>query len=167
MIRLALVTLAAVTLVSAGVASASNGKTRVQVDRFADEYSFAADCGGFQNVVSGKEHVDVTEIYAAGDGTLLQTVFQVGFAETDTNSVTGKSHRLHGVAHEVWDYASNTRTLTGAVFTGTEPGSGTYVQDTGRISMTLDTYEAFFVAGPHEAFFAGGIDAVACAALAS
>ena len=31
--------------------------------------------------------------------------------------------------------------------------------------MTLDTYEAFFVAGPHEAFFSGGIDPVVCAAL--
>jgi hypothetical protein len=39
------------------------------------------------------------------------------------------------------------------------------VQDTGKISMTLDTFEAFFVAGPHEAFFSGGIDPVVCAAL--
>jgi hypothetical protein len=32
--------------------------------------------------------------------------------------------------------------------------------------MTLDTRIAQFVAGPHAAFFAGGIDPVACAALA-
>jgi hypothetical protein len=162
--KVALVTLVAV-LASAGVAAASNGKTRVQVDRFADTYLFAVDCGGFQDVASGNEHVDVTEVYSTEDGTLLQTVFQVGFTETDTNSVTGKTLRLHGVAHEVWDYASNTRTLSGAVFTGTDPGHGTWVQDTGKISMTLDTFEAFFVAGPHEAFFSGGIDPVVCAAL--
>ena len=162
--RIALIAIV-IVLASAGLASASNGTTRVQVDRFADTYVFGVDCGGFQNIASGREHVDVTEVYAADGGRLLQTVFQVGFTETDTNSVTGKTLRLHGVAHEVWDYASNTRTLDGAVFTGTEPGHGTWVQDTGRISMTLDTYEAFFVAGPHEAFFSGGIDPVACAAL--
>jgi len=32
------------------------------------------------------------------------------------------------------------------------------VQETGRIVMTLDTHEAFFVAGPHPAFFNRGID---------
>ena len=88
--KLALVTLVAL-LATAGIASAANGKTRVQVDRFADTYLFAVDCGGFDDVASGNEHVDVTEVYAADDGTLLQTVFQVGFTETDTNSVTGKT----------------------------------------------------------------------------
>ena len=32
--------------------------------------------------------------------------------------------------------------------------------------MTLDTHEPLFVAGPYEAFFAGGIDYPVCAALA-
>ena len=67
--KVAFVTLVAV-LASAGVAAASNGKTRVQVDRFADSYLFAVDCGGFQDVASGKEHVDVTEVYSTEDGTL-------------------------------------------------------------------------------------------------
>ena len=65
----------------------------------------------------------------------------------------------------MWDYASNTRTITGAVFVGNSPG-GKWVQDTGRITMTLDTRIASFVAGPHEAFFATGGSILACAALA-
>ena len=101
----------------------------------------------------------------ATDGELLQTDLPHRLQETDTNSVSGKSLRLHGAANEVWDYASNTRTITGAVFVGNSPG-GKWVQDTGRITMTLDTRIALFVAGPHEAFFAGGVDLLACPALA-
>jgi len=32
--------------------------------------------------------------------------------------------------------------------------------------MTLDEHEASFVAGPHEAFFGGGLVVVGCAAMA-
>lgn len=69
--------------------------------------------------------------------------------------------------HEVLDWASHTRTLSGNVALGTKPGGGTYIQETGRITMTLDTREALFVAGTHEAFVAGGIDVPVCAALAA
>lgn len=63
---------------------------------------------------------------------------------------------MHGVKNEVWDYASNAPTASGAVYIGTERGQGTYVQDTGRIVMTLDTRVAQFIAGPHEASSAAG-----------
>jgi hypothetical protein len=160
----------AAVLVPAGVASA-NGKERVLVESFTESYAFAVDCGdfgpyAFENEVGGSARVRVTDILDRESG-LLQTVFHIVLRETDTNSVSGKSLPLHGAVHEVWDYASNTRTLSGAVFVGTERGGGTYVQDTGRITMTLDTRVAQFVAGPHEAFFAGGVDPVVCAALAS
>jgi hypothetical protein len=56
--------------------------------------------------------------------------------------------------------------IDGKVWLGTKPGSGTYVHDTGRIVMTLDTNEPLLVAGPHEAFLAGGVDIPVCAALA-
>jgi len=67
----------------------------------------------------------------------------------------------------VWDYASNTRTLTGAVFMGMRPGKGTYIQDAGRITLTLDTRIAQFVAGKHEAYFGSGVDYAVCRALAA
>lgn len=160
-----------VILIAAGVADASKGKTRTVVDRFSGPYAFNIDCGDFgpyefENLVAGHERIRVTDVFG-DDGSLLQTVFHIQFDEIDTNSGTGFALPLKGAVHEVWDYASNTRTLNGAVFIGTTPGGGTYVQDTGRITMTLDTREAQFVAGPHEAFFGGGIDPVVCAALAA
>ena len=159
--------MAALAVVS--VAAAASGKQRLIVDQFSDSYSFAVDCADFgpydfENLVSGRERIQVTDVLSR-DGTLLQTVFQMHIDETDENSETGFRLPLKGAVHEVWDYASNTRTLSGVVFIGTSPG-GTYVQDTGRITMTLDTREAQFVAGPHEAFVSGGIDPVVCAALA-
>jgi hypothetical protein len=156
-------------LAMVGVATASEGKSRIVVESFSESYAFSADCTefgpyAFEIEVVGDVKVRVTDVFAA-DGELLQTVIHVVFRETDTNSVSGKSVPLHQAANEVWDYPSNTRTITGAVFVGNSPG-GTWVQDTGRIAMTLDTRIASFVAGPHEAFFGGGLDLVACKALA-
>jgi hypothetical protein len=168
---LALGVVVVAVLATAAVAGASNRKARIVVERFVDEYSFVAvDCSefgpyDFSIEVEGTLRVSVVDVLA-DDGSLLQTVFHFVLDETDTNTVSGRSLPLHGAKREVWDYASNTRTGTGGVYIGTERGHGTYVQDTGRIVMTLDTRLAQFVAGPHEAFFGGGIDAVLCAALA-
>ena len=145
-------------------------KERVVVERFTDSYEFAVDCAPFgpyefNILVSGIQRVRVTEVLAA-DGTLLQTVFHINVQETGTNSVSGASLPLKGAIHEVWDHEANTRTISGKVWLGTTRGGGTYVQDTGRIVMTLDTREASFVAGPHEAFFAGSLDVPVCSALA-
>lgn len=149
----------------------AEGKKRVVVDRGSESYEFAVPCADFgpytfDNVVSGRQHVKVTEVLAT-DGTLLQLVFNIQFSETDTNSETGANLTLKGSVHEVWDFASNTRTLSGKVFLTTRPGAGVVVHDTGRITMTLDTREVVFLAGPHEVFFAGGIDPVVCAELAA
>jgi hypothetical protein len=162
--------LAAGGLLAIGGTADAAGTQRVVVDRFTEPYSFNIDCADFgpydfENVVVGTQHQQVTEV-RAGDGTLLQTVFNTSFAETDTNSASGATLRLKAAYHEVLDYAANTRTLSGKVALGTLPGGGTYIQETGRISMELDTYEVISVAGPHAAFFAGGIDYPVCAALA-
>lgn len=167
---------AAVLLVAAlafaGVADASGGKSRVVVESFSDTYAFSVDCAdfgpyAFEIEVEGTVKFRVTDVIAH-DGEVLQTILHVVFSETNTNSVSGKTQQLHQAVNEVRDYASNTRTVTGAAFVGNSPGGGTWVQDTGRITITLDTRIAQFIAGPHEAFFAdGGLDALACSALAS
>jgi len=41
------------------------------------------------------------------------------------------------------------------------------IQDAGRITLTLDTRIAQFVAGKHEAYFGGGVDYAVCRALAA
>jgi len=158
------------TLALGGSAQAA-GTKRVVVDRGVVPYEFDIDCAefgpySFENQVKGQQRQQVTEVFAA-DGTLLQTVVKTGFTETDTNSESGGSLNLTSAYHEVLDYAKNTRTLSGKVALGTRPGGGgTYIQETGRIVMALDTYEPLFVAGPHDAFFAGGIDFPVCDALA-
>jgi hypothetical protein len=159
-----------VALAVAGIADASNGTDRIVVQSFSESYATSVDCADFGDFdfaveIEGNVKVRVTDVVAA-DGELLQTIMHVVFRETDTNSVSGETLPLHQAATEVWDYPSNTRTVTGAVFVGNSPG-GKWIQDTGRITMTLDTRIALFVAGPHEAFFGGGIDAVGCHALAA
>jgi hypothetical protein len=172
MIRtLALGAAVVVVLAAAAVAGASNGTKRIVVDRAVYEYSFVAvDCSDFGSydfsiLADGMERVKITDVVAS-DGTVLETIFDIVLDETDTNTVSGRSLPLRGTVHEVFDWGSNTRTLTGAIFIGRDPGEGLYVQDTGRITITLDTRVAEFAAGPHEAFFGGGIEAVLCAGLA-
>ena len=58
----------------------------------------------FDIQVTGHERIAVTDVLAA-DGTLLQTVFNIGLSETDSNSVSGETLGLKGAIHEVWDYA--------------------------------------------------------------
>jgi hypothetical protein len=157
----------AASLILAGPAAASSRTERVVVDRFTDHYDLAVDCSefgpySFENLVTGREHVRVIEVSDTRSGELLQTIFHIQLKEDDVNSVTGKVLPLHGSVHEVWDYAENTRTMDGVVWMGNAPGEGNPVQETGRIVMTLDTHEAFFVAGPHPAFFSGGIDPAVC-----
>jgi hypothetical protein len=52
------------------------------------------------------------------------------------------------------------------VWIGNQPGAGTFIQDTGRIVIDLETGEAISIAGPHEGF-QNGVDETVCAALAS
>ena len=160
----------AASLIVAAPAGAARTE-RVVVDRFTDTYEFPVDCSefgpyAFDNLVSGRQHVRVIDV-STPDGELLQTIFHINLHEVDTNSVTGKELPLHGSVHEVWDYRANTRTMDGVVWMGNAPGEGNVVQETGRIVMTLDTHEAFFVAGPHPAFFKGGIDPAVCGYLAA
>jgi hypothetical protein len=160
--------IAASLLVAAPAGAAQT--ERVVVERHSDTYEFPIDCAefgpfAFDNLVSGREHVRVIDV-SARDGELLQTIFHINLRETDANSITGKALTLHGAIHETWDYRANTREIDGVVWKGNAPGEGNVVQDTGRIVMTLDTHEPLIVNGPHEAFFAGGIDQVVCGWLA-
>lgn len=162
---------AAVAIGALGLAgsAAAAAKQRVVVDRFTDTYADAVDCSeygpyDFFNEFSGREKVTVTDVLD-GEGELLQTVFHLVLQETQTNSVSGGTLALKGAVHEVWDYEANTRTLYGKVWLGTAPGGGTYVQDTGKIVLALDTGEPLAVAGPHEAYFEG-LDNLVCEALA-
>jgi hypothetical protein len=162
----ALTAVAALAPASAGAA----GTSRVLVDRAVNHYVDSADCADygpydFVNEFSGTERVQVSDVFAR-DGTRLQTVVQIVREETEHNSVTGSTLPLKQAAREVWDYPSSTRTISGSIWLGAHPGGGTYVQDTGRITIPFDTRIASFIAGPHEAFFTD-LDELVCKALAA
>jgi len=166
---IALLTLAAALVPAAPAAAAPT--ERIVVERFVEPYEFTIDCSefgpyAFENLVSGIQRIRVVDVVAA-DGTLLRTEFNIAIREVDENSVTGATLPLRTAVREVWHYATGTRTLNGAVFIGTDAGAGTYVHDSGRITMTLDTRIASFLAGPKEAYLSGGVDYPVCAALAA
>ena len=48
---------------------------------------------------------------------------------------------------------------------GNAPGAGTFIHDSGKLVLDIDTDELISVAGPHEGYFAG-IDELVCAAVA-
>ena len=150
-----------------GVAEATPGTERVRYD-FGGPYGFAIPCSpygyAFDVLIDGRERWLITDVFDA-EGTLLRTEFHFSFTETNTNSVTGKTLSLKAEFYDVWDYVTNTRTVSNAIIGRTADGKA--FQDTGRIVMTLDTREPSFVAGPHEVFFGGGLDRVVCTELAS
>ncbi len=160
---------AVITLAVTGVASASEGRNRVLVERFEDVAAFTVDCAEFgpypfENLIVGVERGIVTDVYDR-EGALRQTEIQVHLDETDTNAVTGRSLSLTANARVVFDWIANVRALTGVLWMG-KTSDGMAFQDTGRLVTTLDTREHVFVAGPHEVFLGEGIDAMVCAALA-
>ena len=161
----------ALCALATATAAEAAGKQRIVVEDRSESYAFAIDCSpfgpyDFDILVSGREFIRVTEVLAA-DGSLLQTVVRYRFAEQASNSETGYTLPLKRSVREAWNWDEGTRTVTGTIFIGTQHGGGTYVQDTGLITLTLDTDEPVVVHGPHEAFFGDGIDAIQCAALAS
>jgi hypothetical protein len=153
-------------LAFSGVAGASTGTERVR-DRFGGSYAFAIPCTpfgyAFDVLIDGDDRWSITDIFDA-DGTLVRTEFHISFTETNTNSVTGKTLSIKVQAYDVWDYVTNTRTVSNATIAMTTDGKA--FQDTGRVVMTLDTREPSFVAGPKDVFFGGGLDRVVCEALA-
>lgn len=159
--------LVSAALAFASVAEASPGTERVRSD-FGGSYAFANPCApfgyAFDVLIDGRDRWSITDVFDA-DGTLVRTEFHISFTETNTNSLTGKTLSLKVQAYDVWDYVTNTRTVSNATIAMTADGKA--FQDTGRVVMTLDTREPSFVAGPKDVFFGGGLDRVVCDALAS
>ena len=137
--------------------------------RETNPYTGSFDCSGagydFTMEWEGVEYVVFKDRFD-DSGELIGFIFKIRFREVDTNTATGKTVISRGSETENWDLVAGIRTLTGATFIGTQPGAGTFIHDTGRIVIDLDTGEAIFIAGPHDGFH-NGIDETVCAALAS
>ena len=139
------------------------------ITRETNPYGGSFDCteAGYDFTMEweGVEHVTIKDRFDAG-GELIGFTLHIRFREVDTNTATGKTVVMRGSETENWDLVAGTRTLTGATFIGNQPGAGTFIQDTGRIVIDLETGEAISIAGPHEGFH-NGVDETVCAALAS
>jgi hypothetical protein len=165
----AIAAVALITAVPAAPAAAADTSRTVVAD-FTESYAFVADCSDFGDyafsvAAVGEQHVRLMTVTDA-EGTLLQTVVHSSFSETDTNSVTLASLPLAGTMHELIDHVSGTRTVRGNIARGTQPGEGTYFQESGRIVFFGRAGTVLSAAGRHDAVALGGIDASMCAALA-
>jgi len=165
------------TTIAAGVAAAAAfafgapvaGADAPDVTRETNPYSGSFDCSevgyDFTTEWEGVEHVVFKDRFDES-GELIGYTFRNRFREVDTNTATGETVVMRGSETENWDLVAGIRTLTGATFIGNVPGAGTFIQDTGRIVIDLDTGEAISIAGPHDGFH-NGVDETVCAALAS
>jgi hypothetical protein len=161
--RSTIITAAVVAALSVGAPSALASAPDV-VDRFSQPYSGSVDCGDFTIEYSGIQHW-TARLWLDESGESILEKFHIRFNETDVNTSTGKTLLAHGSSTEYWDYVAGTRTLDGAVFMGTDKGVGTFIHDSGRLILDLETDEALSMSGPHEGF-ENGIDETFCAALA-
>ena len=135
----------------------------------SDPYDGSFDCreAGYDFTMDweGVEHVAEKDRFDRS-GELIGFTLHIRFNEVDTNTKTGRNLALRGSVTENWDLVKGIRTLTGAVWIGNQRGAGTFIQDTGRIVIDLETGEAISITGPPEGF-QNGVDETVCAALAS
>ena len=158
--------IAAVIAALAVTASPALAAAPDEVERFSEPYGDSVDCSiaGFDFTLdfSGIQYWTV-KTWLDETGEPARESFHIRFRETDVNTTTGKTVATHGSETEVWDYVAGVRTLTGAVFMGSD--KGTFIHDSGRAVLDIETHEVLSVHGPHEGLFAG-IDETVCAAVA-
>ena len=144
-------------------AGAAEKPVRGETERFSETYSGIVDCGDFQFEYAGTGHWAYTPLLDS-EGEQVGGILRARLSETETNLSTGESLRLRQSVTDRTDFASDTRTITGVVWIGNEPGAGTYVLDTGRSVLFGPDKEPLFLAGPHEVL-AAGLDPLICEAL--
>ena len=130
-------------------------------ETFAESGSEPIPCDGFDAILERTITGRVT-VYLDNDGNPLRAQVYATMAGSVVNSVSGKSVALRGHIHVIDDFDSGVATWTGPVFLANDPGRGSVITDTGRISFLGD--EVVFEAGPHQVIEQGA--AVFCAAVA-
>jgi hypothetical protein len=105
-------------------------------------------CDGFDAVIE-RTFTGRVSVYFDNLGNPLRVEIHAAMTGSVTNSVTGSSLALQGHVHLVDDFRTGLVTFTGPVFLASEPGLGSVITDTGRISFSGD--QIVFAGGPHEA----------------
>jgi hypothetical protein len=138
---LAIAAAAGMLLATAGTASA--GKPHVEKESFS--YADSSSCGAFDDNFAGSGSARTTEF----DNRLTTKVITT---EIDTNSVTGKSIRVHS-AYTYRAYADGSWRFNGQVYIG-GGGSSKLIHDTGTVRFDPDG-NITKVAGPHTVLTGG------------
>jgi len=142
----ALAGVVAVALAAVGVALAQ------PPSHLQDSFTFGPfiqDCGTFDIEFEGSGEVHGTEYYDR-DGNAIRIVAHVRITETDVNTTTLKTLVVRSVYTEVFDLVAGTYTVNGMRYMSNDPGSGSALQDTGRITFNPDG--SVDIHGPHEVF---------------
>lgn len=105
-------------------------------------------CNGFDLVFVGEVTVRETVFFDAS-GNPVTVRLHVHGAETDTNSVTGKTIEVRGDVTITIDLATGTFTETGLSLMSNAPGEGVVIHDSGKVVFDADG-EIVFQAGPHD-----------------
>lgn len=108
----------------------------------------SVSCDGFDAVLERTFSGRVT-VYFDNQGNPVRVQVRATMTGSLTNSVTGASLPLRGHILLVDNFTTGVVTFVGPVFLANEPGRGSVITDTGRISFSGD--EIVFEAGPHEA----------------
>jgi hypothetical protein len=131
-------------------------------ERFTDSftYSGSASCGGFDDVWEGSIEVSgMTTFDTAGNP--VADIVHIKRVETNWRSDDPSvSMTATGSFTVHFDYATDTETDTGQVFSQTYPGLGVLFHDVGNISFSPG---GVVIHGPHDIFEQG--DAAFCDAL--
>jgi hypothetical protein len=141
-VLLSLVAGAAMLLAAAAPASAA----RPQVDSGIDHYAGSSSCGAFNDDFAGTSRFRSIEW---PNGTLH---FHVVTVEYDTNSVTGKTVRVHQ-AYTVVVHPSGEYTYNGQVYIA-GGGYSKIIHDTGTVRFGRDG-DVLKVGGPHTVLVGG------------
>ncbi|HEU5277636.1 MAG TPA: hypothetical protein VFU26_01905 [Gaiellaceae bacterium] len=107
----------------------------------------AVDCGGFDAVLERHFTGRIT-VFFDSTGNPVRVQVHAAMTGSITNSVTGTSVPLRGDVFVIDDFASGVTTFVGPVFLANQPGLGSVITETGRISFSGD--EIVFEAGPHD-----------------
>jgi hypothetical protein len=129
----------------------------------SQDYSGGSSCGAFTDLYEG--HIDATGITRFDrQGNPVEDVVHVTGWErnwrSDRPSVSFTAKRSFTVHY---DYATDTESDTGMIFSATAPGQGILFHDVGNIRFDDGTDTVISIHGPHDVFEQG--DAAFCNAL--
>lgn len=137
-----------ITTAFAALALAAHAGATPPLSEHATEVALESiDCGGFDAILE-RHFTGLVTIFFDNAGNPTRVQIHATMTGSLTNSVTGASLPLRGEVLLVDDFTTGVVTFVGPVFFANQPGRGSVITDTGRVSFSGD--EIVFQAGPHD-----------------